>query len=318
MSGATRGKSIVAALPDEVDTPAAAIMPKKRASDDDSGGMDFLTSMPRRWVVTYIPLGIFTFVLLFPFLWMGMTAFKPNAELLSRDGNPFWVKNPTLAHFKKLLFDTAYPDWLWNTVVVSCVATFASLVAAVLAAYAIERIRFTGARQAGLAVFLAYLVPPSILFIPLAAIVYKLGLFDTRWALILTYPTFLIPFCTWLLMGYFRSIPYELEECALIDGATRWQILTKIILPLAVPGLISAGIFAFTLSWNEFIYALTFVSSSEVKTVPVGVVTELVEGDVYHWGALMAGALLGSLPVALMYSFFVEYYVSGMTGAVKE
>ena len=132
------------------------------------------------------------------------------------------------------------------------------------------------------------------------------------------YPTFLIPFCTWLLMGYFRSIPYELEECALIDGASRWEILVKIILPLAVPGLISAGIFAFTLSWNEFIYALTFVSDSEIKTVPVAVVTELVEGDVYHWGPLMAGALLGSLPVAVFYSFFVEYYVAGMTGAVKE
>jgi len=198
------------------------------------------------------------------------------------------------------------------------VATFLSLTAAVLAAYAIERLRFRGARPTGVAIFLAYLVPPSILFIPLATIVFKLGLFDTRWALILTYPTFLIPFCTWLLMGYFRSIPFELEECALIDGATRWQILVKIILPLAVPGLISAGIFAFTLSWNEFIYALTFVSSSEVKTVPVGVVTELVEGDVYHWGPLMAGALLGSLPVAVAYSFFVEHYVSGMTGSVKE
>ena len=156
------------------------------------------------------------------------------------------------------------------------------------------------------------------LFIPLAMMVFQIGIFDTRWALILTYPTFLIPFCTWLLMGYFRSIPFELEECALIDGATRWQILTKIILPLAVPGLISAGIFAFTLSWNEFLYALTFISASENKTVPVGVITELVEGDVYHWGALMAGALVGSLPVAVMYSFFVEYYVAGMTGAVKE
>jgi multiple sugar transport system permease protein len=207
---------------------------------------------------------------------------------------------------------------MWNTILISVVSTFASLFASVLAAYAIERLRFKGAKQTGLAIFFAYLVPPSILFIPLAAIVFKLGLFDTRWALILTYPTFLIPFCTWLLMGYFRTIPYELEECALIDGATRWQILVKIILPLAVPGLISAGIFAFTLSWNEFIYALTFVSSSEVKTVPVGVITELVEGDVYHWGALMAGALLGSLPVAILYSFFVEYYVSGMTGAVKE
>ena len=284
----------------------------------DSAGMAYLDSLSRRWVTVYIPVIVFLVVLLFPFYWMAMTAFKPNAELVSRAANPFWIISPTLEHFEKLLFKTDYPQWMWNTVLVSVVSTFASLAASVFAAYAIERLRFRGARQTGLAIFLAYLVPPSILFIPLAAIVVQLGLFDTRWALILTYPTFLIPFCTWLLMGYFRSIPYELEECALIDGATRWQILVKIILPLAVPGLISAGIFAFTLSWNEFIYALTFVSSSETKTVPVGVVTELVEGDVYHWGPLMAGALLGSLPVAILYSFFVEYYVSGMTGAVKE
>ena len=280
--------------------------------------MGFLETRRRRAVVVYIPLGIFVFVLLFPFYWMGITSLKPDHELLSRDGNPFWIAAPTLAHFRKLLFDTSYPEWLWNTVLVSVVSTAFSLAAAVFAAYAIERLRFKGAKQVGLAIFLAYLVPPSILFIPLADVVFQLGLFDTRWALILTYPTFLIPFCTWLLMGYFRSIPYELEECALIDGATRWQILTKIVLPLAVPGLISAGIFAFTLSWNEFIYALTFVSSSEIKTLPVGVVTELVEGDVYHWGPLMAGALFGSLPVAFVYSFFVEYYVSGLTGSVKE
>jgi len=284
----------------------------------DTVGMSFLDSTPRKLVTVYLPLIIFLFVLLFPFYWMGVTTFKPNNELLSRDGNPFWVIAPTLAHVKKLLFDTAYPQWMWNTVLVSVVSTCFSLVASVLAAYAIERLRFSGAKHVGLAIFLAYLVPPSILFIPLASVVFQLGLFDTRLALILTYPTFLIPFCTWLLMGYFRSIPFELEECALIDGATRWQILVKIVLPLAVPGLISAGIFAFTLSWNEFIYALTFVSSSEIKTIPVGVVTELVEGDVYHWGALMAGALVGSLPVAVMYSFFVEYYVAGMTGAVKE
>ena len=290
-------------------------MSEKQTSE---GSMDYLESLPRRWVTVYIPLLVFLFVLLFPFYWMGMTAFKPNAELVSRAANPFWIVNATLANFEKLLFHTQYPQWMWNTVLISVVSTVISLAASVFAAYAIERLRFRGARQTGLAIFLAYLVPPSILFIPLAAIVVNLGLFDTRWALILTYPTFLIPFCTWLLMGYFRSIPYELEECALIDGATRWQVLTKIILPLSVPGLISAGIFAFTLSWNEFIYALTFISSSENKTVPVGVVTELVEGDVYHWGALMAGALLGSLPVAVLYSFFVEHYVSGMTGAVKE
>ena len=290
----------------------------KPGQTSDAGGMGYLTSLPRKVVTIYMPIVVFLIVLLFPFYWMTITAFKPNEELLSREGNPFWVHAPTLAHFKKLLFDTAYPEWLWNTVLVSVVATFISLVCSVLAAYAIERLRFKGSRGIGMAIFLAYLVPPSILFIPLAAMIYKLHLFDTRLALILTYPTFLIPFCTWLLMGYFKTIPFELEECALIDGASRLQILTKIVLPLAVPGMISAGIFSFTLSWNEFIYALTFVSSSEVKTVPVGVITELIEGDVYHWGALMAGALLGSLPVAVLYSFFVEYYVSGMTGAVKE
>jgi multiple sugar transport system permease protein len=284
----------------------------------DSQGMSYLVSLPRRVMTIYLPLAVFLFVLLFPFYWMVITAFKPDEELLSREGNPFWVIHPTIAHIKKLLFDTAYPDWLWNTMLVSVVSTVLSLVCSVLAAYSIERLRFRGSRYVGMSIFLAYLVPPSILFIPLAAIIFQLHLFDTRLALILTYPTFLIPFCTWLLMGYFRTIPFELEECALIDGASRWQILVKIVLPLAVPGLISAGIFAFTLSWNEFIYALTFISSSEVKTVPVGVVTELVEGDVYHWGSLMAGALLGSLPVAILYSFFVEHYVSGMTGAVKE
>ena len=284
----------------------------------DSQGMEYLDRPLRRWVTLYVPLACFLFVLLFPFYWMAMTSFKSNDELVSKAANPFWIVQPTLAHFERLLFKTEYPQWMWNTILVSVVATSVSLAASVFAAYAIERLRYRGSKQVGLAIFLAYLVPPSILFIPLAAIVFQLGLFDTRWALILTYPTFLIPFCTWLLMGYFRSIPYELEECALIDGATRWQVLTKIILPLAVPGLISAGIFAFTLSWNEFIYALTFISSSESKTVPVGVVTELVEGDVYHWGALMAGALFGSLPVAILYSFFVDYYVASMTGAVKE
>ena len=289
-----------------------------KKDDTSTVGMRYLTSPMQRLVVLWIPLCAFLFVLLFPFYWMVTTSIKPDAELLQRDGNPFWVTNPTLAHIKKLLFDTQYPEWVWNTMLVSISATFISLFCSVLAAYAIERLRFRGSRLVGALIFLAYLVPPSILFIPLAAIVYELGLFDTRWALILTYPTFLIPFCTWLLMGYFKSIPFELEECALIDGATRLQILRRIVLPLAVPGLISAGIFAFTLSWNEFIYALTFISSSEVKTVPIGVVTELVEGDVYHWGSLMAGALLGSLPVAILYSFFVEYYVSGLTGAVKE
>ena len=282
-------------------------------------GMAYLERLPRRLVTLYLPLAILLFVLLFPFYWMAATTFKPDEELYDyAHFNPFWVARPTLQHIHKLFFETAFPSWLINTVIVSFAATAISLVASVCAAYAIERLRFVGARYVGLAIFLAYLVPPSILFIPLAAVIFKLGLFDTLWALILTYPTFLVPFCTWLLMGYFRTIPHELEECAMIDGASRLQVLWMITLPLAVPGLISAGIFAFTLSWNEFIYALTFISSSENKTVPVGAITELVEGDVYHWGSLMAAALFGSLPVVIMYSFFVEYYVSSLTGAVKE
>jgi multiple sugar transport system permease protein len=297
--------------------PAKAITPDE--FHDETEGMSYLSNLPRRVVLIYIPLAIFVFVLLFPFYWMAITAVKPNSQLTDYENySPFWVVGPTLEHIRYLLFETSYPGWLWNTILISTAATFLSLFASVFAAYAIERVRFTGARTFGLLIFLAYLVPPSILFIPLAFIVFNLGIYDSKFALIFTYPTFLIPFCTWLLMGYFRSIPYELEESALVDGATRWQILRRIILPLAVPGLISAGIFAFTLSWNEFIYALTFIQSSENKTVPVGVLTELVRGDIFEWGALMAGALFGSLPVVILYSFFVDYYVSSMTGAVKE
>jgi multiple sugar transport system permease protein len=276
-------------------------------------------SRARRAVYLYVPLACFVFILLFPFYWMAITSFKPNAELYDyKTYNPFLIAKPTLDHIRKLLFDTAYPRWLLTTMSVAVCATFLSLTSSALAAYAIQRLRFTGSQYVGLAIYLGYLVPPSILFIPLATMVFQLGLFDTPFALILVYPTFLVPFCTWLLIGYFKSIPYELEECALIDGATRLQILRLITLPLAVPGLISAGIFSFTLSWNEFIYALAFIQSSEKKTVPVAILTELISGDVYQWGALMAGALMGSLPVAIFYSFFVDYYVSSLTGAVKE
>ncbi len=276
-------------------------------------------SRARRMVTIYLPLTCFTIVLLFPFYWMTITAFKPDYEMYDyKKFNPFWVHSPTLANIKKLLFDTAYPHWLMITMGIAVASTCLSILASVLAAYAIERLRFRGAKHVGLAIYLAYLVPPTILFIPLATLVFNFGLFDSPMALVLTYPTFLVPFCTWLLIGYFKSIPYELEECALIDGASRLQILWRITLPLAIPGLISAGIFAFTLSWNEFIYALTFIQSTDKKTVPVAILTELVNGDVYQWGSLMAGALLGSIPVALFYSIFVEYYVSSMTGAVKE
>jgi multiple sugar transport system permease protein len=232
--------------------------------------------------------------------------------------NPYWVMQPTLDHIKALIFDTHYLNWMWNTMMIAVIATFLSTVASVFAAYAIVRLRYRGAQWIGGAIFLAYLVPPSILFIPLSLIVVRYGLWDTPWSLILTYPTILIPFSTWLLMGYFKSIPFELEECALIDGASRMQILLKIVVPLSGPGLISAGIFAFTLCWNEFIYALTFISNAENKTVPVAIVTNFTDGDVYRWGSIMAGALVGSLPLVILYAFFVEHYVAAMTGAVKE
>ncbi len=296
------------------DAAAAAATPPR-----DRGGPMSWNSLPRRVVTLYVPLACFVFVLLFPFYWMTVTALKPDHELYDYDTyNPFFVHSPTLQNIRELLFETDYPRWLTTTMSIAVAATVLSIFCSVLAAYAIQRLRFRGAQWVGLAIYLAYLVPPTVLFIPLATVVFQLGLYDTPFALILTYPTFLIPFCTWLLIGYFKSIPYELEECAMIDGASRLQILRKITLPLAVPGLISAGIFAFTLSWNEFIYALAFIQSSEKKTVPVAVLTQLVQGDDYQWGALMAGALFGSIPVALFYSFFVDHYVSSLTGAVKE
>ena len=289
------------------------------ARGDDSEGMSYLESVPRRVFTLYLPLFVILFVLLFPFYWMALTSIKPDEQLIDMNTyNPFWVVHPTLKHISKLLLETQYPRWLWNTMYVAVGATTLSIIASVLAAYAIVRLRFKGADTVGVLIFFAYLVPPSILFIPLASVIQAYGLFDSPLSLILVYPTLLVPFSTWLLMGYFKTIPYELEECALIDGASRWQILTRIVVPLAVPGLISAFIFSFTLCWNEFIYALTFLQSTANKTVPVAIVNEFVDGDIYKWGSLMAGALVGSLPLVILYAFFVEHYVSAMTGAVKE
>jgi multiple sugar transport system permease protein len=299
-----------------------SVLPSKGpgvVSADDSEGMSYLESLPRRVVTLYIPLGLILIVLLFPFYWMALTSIKPDEQLIDMNTyNPFWVVHPTFKHISKLLFETQYPRWLWNTMYVAVGATTLSIIASVLAAYAIVRLRFKGADTVGVLIFFAYLVPPSILFIPLASVIQAYGLFDSPLSLILVYPTLLIPFSTWLLMGYFKTIPFELEECALIDGASRWQILTRIIVPLAIPGLISAFIFSFTLCWNEFIYALTFLQSTPNKTVPVAIVNEFVDGDIYKWGSLMAGALVGSLPLVILYAFFVEHYVSAMTGAVKE
>ena len=271
-----------------------------------------------RLLLFHLPLWFFLIVTLFPFVWMFITSIKPNAELYNVRMNPLYVLKPTLEHFRYLMRETIFLTWAYNTLYVSILSTAISLVTGIMAGYALSRLRFRGAGGMAVGIFVTYLVPPTLLFIPLADVVRAFGLLDSPWSLILTYPTFLIPFSTWLLMGYFKTIPRELEECAMIDGATRLQALVKIVLPLALPGILSAGIFAFTLSWNEFIYALVFLSSTNIKTIPVGVVSELIRGDVFFWGPLMAGALLGSVPVAIIYSFFVEYYVAGLTaGAVK-
>src|SRR6266513_212762 len=275
----------------------------------------------RRWVYFYLPLAVFVFMLLFPFYWMLVTTFRPDGELyrpwMAPNYAPFWTAHPTLEHIEYLFNETLFGTWMLNTLFSALASTAISLFCGLLAGYALSRLKFPFAGSLGTGIFVTYLVPQTLLFIPLADVIRDFRLGDTPWALILTYPTFLIPFCTWLLMGYFKAIPKELEECARIDGAPRWKAMVYIIFPIAVPGILSAGIFAFTLSWNEFIYALVFLSSPEQKTVPVGVTSELIRGDVFFWGPLMAGALLGSIPVAIVYSFFVEHYVAGLTGSVK-
>jgi multiple sugar transport system permease protein len=275
----------------------------------------------RRWLFFYTPVTAFVIFLLFPFYWMLITSIRPDRELYKPWSSPlyqpFWTWHPTLEHVYNLLSQTLFTTWMLNTMMISLAATVISLFCGLFAGYALARLKFPFAGSIGTGIFVTYLVPQTLLFIPLSDIIRNFHLGDTPWALILTYPTFLIPFCTWLLMGYFKSIPKELEECARIDGATRWKAMLFIIFPVALPGILSAGIFAFTLSWNEFIYALVFLSSPDEKTVSVGVTSDLVRGDVFYWGELMAGALLGSIPVAFVYSFFVEYYVSGITGSVK-
>ena len=252
----------------------------------------------RRWVFFRLPMAIFLIFLLFPFYWMIITTFRPDGELYipwyRANYRPFWTWNPTTAHLKYLFGETTFAIWMWNTTFIAVVATAISLFCGVLAGYALSRLTFKGAALLGTTIFITYLVPQTLLFIPLSEIIRTYSLGDTPWSLILSYPTFLIPFCTWLMMGYFKSVPKELEECARIDGAARWQAMLYIIIPVAVPGILSAMIFAFTLSWNEFIYALVFLSSPEQKTVPVGVISELVRGDVFFWGPLMAGALFGA------------------------
>lgn len=269
-------------------------------------------------IVVYTVLAIYLILLLFPFLWMFITSIKPDGDLYNLSRSPLSISKPTLEHYAYLFTNTSFLLWMKNSLVVAIASTAIAMVVSIAAAYSLSRLRWRGAEPMGLAIFITYLIPTALIFLPMAYVIRNLGLFDTQISLILVYPTFLIPFCTWLLMSYFRSIPRELEDCAMIDGASRFQAMTRIIIPLALPGIISAGLFAFTLSWNEFIYALTLAQTESIKTLPVGIVSQLVLGDVYFWGSLMAAALLGSVPVAILYAFFLEYYVKGMTaGAVK-
>ena len=256
---------------------------------------------------------------LFPFYHMALTSLKQDRELYDRHAVPLIIRQgPTLEHYGKLLWDTEFLTWTKNSLIVTVLATSVSVVIGTVAAYALARLRFFGVDTFCTGIFVTYLVPTSLLFLPLAQVGNWLGLGDSKWALVVTYPTFLVPFCTWLLMGYFRTVPKEVEECAMVDGATRIQALLRIVLPIAIPGLVCAALFAFTLSWSEFIYALTFTSSSDQITASVGVTSELIRGDIYFWGSLMAGAVLGSVPIVFLYVFFLDYYVSGLTaGAIK-
>jgi multiple sugar transport system permease protein len=266
----------------------------------------------------YLPLGVFVILMLFPFYWMLITSIKPNRELYNARIMPLIVHQPTLKHYVDLLSQTNFLTWTYNTMLVAIVTTVVSLVLGTMMAYPLARMNFPGAAVVAIGVAATYLVPQPLLFIPMADIINRLELGNTLRAVMLTYPTLLIPFSAWLLMGYFKSVPRELEEQARIDGASRFQAMTRVILPLCTPGLLSAGIFSFTLAQNEFLYALTFLTKSDVRTVPVGAIAELIRGDVFYWGQLMAAALLGSVPVALIYLFFVEYYVAGLTsGSVK-
>lgn len=274
--------------------------------------------MMKRIFILYLPLAFFLFFALFPFYWMTISSFKSNPELYNLRLNRLWIYNPTLEQFQELFRKTAILEWLWNSFFVSFLTSAISMTLGIMAGYALARLNFPGAQAFGLATFITYLVPTTLIFIPLASVVQSLGLTNTIWALVATYPTFLIPFCTWMLIAYFKSIPKDMEECAMIDGCSRIGAMVRIVLPMAIPGIVFSFMFSFTLSWNEFVYALTFISDTTHKTMSVAVPTELIRGDAYFWGELMAASLLGSVPVALLYSFFMDYFVSGLTaGALK-
>jgi multiple sugar transport system permease protein len=270
-------------------------------------------------LLRYLGLTPFLIFAAFPVYWMFVTAFKQVNDLYNVVNFPFWFNMPpTLEHLELLLTGTPYPTWLANTFEISFFVVAITLLLATPAGYALARLNFRGAENLGIAIFLTYLVPSSLLFIPLSKVLANLGLQNTKWALVLVYPTFTIPFCSWLLMGFFKTVPREIEEAARVDGCSRFGAVMRVVLPVSRPGLMSVIIFAFTLAMQDFVYALTFVSAAAEKPVTLGVATDLVRGDIFFWGSLMAGALIVSVPVAVLYSFFLDHFVQGITGgAVK-
>lgn len=267
----------------------------------------------------YALVGAFAVFGAFPFYWMVIATFKRDHDLFNPVANPFiFNEPPTLDHLKLLFFDTHFVTYLLNTFLVGAAVVAITLAAAVPAAYSLARWAKGWGETLGIGIFLTYLVPPTILFIPLSLFASGMGLQESLWSLILIYPTFTIPFCTWLLMGFFKTIPKDIEEQAMIDGLSRFGAMTRVVLPLGISGILTVVVFAFTLSMHEFIYALTFISVSAKKTISIGVPTELVRGDVFQWGPLMAGALIASIPVAVIYTFFLDRFIAGFTmGAVK-
>ena len=262
---------------------------------------------------------LFTVFATFPFYWMLVTTFKRTSDLMKTENNPFLFNEyPTLEHLRFLFSDTDYGRWLWNSTLVGVLVVIITLLLAIPAAYSLARLTGRLGEQLGIGIFLTYLVPPTILFIPLSRVISNLGLQDSLWSLVLVYPSFTIPFCTWLLMGFFKAIPRDLEEAAMIDGLSRFGAFVKVVIPISVAGILTVVIFSFTLAMQEFVYALTFISPVSQYTVSVGVPTFLVRGDVYFWGSLMAACFIASVPIAILYNFFVDRFIAGFTvGAVK-
>jgi multiple sugar transport system permease protein len=268
-----------------------------------------------RWAV----LAVFAGLLAFPFYWMFVTTFKQTADLYTLQNNPFKFNlPPTLEHLKLLFHQTKYMVWVTNTAIVGGIVVGITLVLALPAAYALTRLTGRWGERVGMAIFLTYLVPPTLLFIPLSRVIAILGLQDTIWAVVLVYPTFTVPFSIWLLMGFFKSIPRELEDAAMVDGLTRLGAFVKLVVPISLSGILTVVIFTFTLVTQEFVYALTFISTENSQLISVGVPTFLVRGDVYFWGSLMAACLITSVPIAILYNLFLDRFIAGFTvGAVK-